>query len=143
MLRSPNSTQTSMDPQVFLNPNFRYAVVGATTNEAKYGYRVLQDLHSAGWNVVGVNPKYTKVADIPCYPNLGALPWKPDVVVSVVPPSVGDEILAQAKALSITRVWFQPGAESDNLMMHAKRLGITTNDPGTCIMVARRLIVDK
>ncbi len=64
-------------------------------------------------------------------------------MVSVVPPSVGDEILAQAKALSITRVWFQPGAESDNLMMHAKRLGITTNDPGTCIMVARRLIVDK
>lgn len=128
-----------MDPQVFLNPSFRYAVVGATTNELKYGYRVLKDLHGAGWNVVGVNPKYQNIDGIPCYPTLGELPWHPDVLVIVVPPAVGMQVLEQAAKLSMKKIWFQPGAESDEIMQLGQKLGLTLNDPGTCIMVARRL----
>jgi hypothetical protein len=88
-----------MEAQAFLKPGFRYAVVGATTNEQKYGYRVLQDLHGAGFSVVGVNPKYKDITGIPCYPGLGELPWKPDVVVVVVPPGVGILILEEAKRI--------------------------------------------
>ncbi len=139
MLRSPNSTQTAMDPQVFLNPSFRYAVVGATTNQEKYGYRVLQDLHGAGFTVVGVNPKYREVAGIPCFASLGELPWHPDVLVVVVPPAVGLQVLEQAAKLLIKKLWFQPGAESNETSALAQKLGVAVNDPGTCIMVARRL----
>lgn len=128
-----------MDAQVFLHPGYKYAVVGATTNQQKYGYRVLQDLHGAGFPVVGVNPKYQDIGGIPCYPNLGALPWHPDVLVVVVPPAVGLQVLAQAAQLSMRKVWFQPGAESDDISAQAAKLGVTVNDPGTCIMVARRL----
>ncbi len=128
-----------MDAQVFLQPGTRYAVVGATTNQEKYGYRVLQDLHSAGFTVVGVNPKYTDIGGIPCYPDLGTLPWRPDVLVIVVPPAVGLKILEQAAHLSMKKLWFQPGAESEEIAERAKKLGVTLNDAGTCIMVARRL----
>lgn len=129
-----------MDAQVFLQPSLRYAVVGATTNEQKYGFRVLQDLHGAGLSVVGVNPKYKDINGISCYPSLGELPWHPDVLVIVVPPVVGLKIMEQAAKLSINKLWFQPGAESDEISALAKQLGLTLNDPGTCIMVARRLV---
>ena len=68
-----------MDAQAFLKPGYRYAVVGATTNEQKYGYRVLQDLHSAGFTVVGFQPKYAGHCGMPWYPSLGALPCHPQV----------------------------------------------------------------
>jgi hypothetical protein len=113
--------------------------VGATTNERKYGYRVLQDLHGAGFQVVGVNPKYKAIGAIPCYPTLGDLPWHPDVLVVVVPPTVGLQIVEQAAKLSMQKLWFQPGAESDDIAARALTLGLTLNDPGTCIMVARGL----
>lgn len=129
-----------MDAQVFLKPGYRYAVVGASTNELKYGYRVLQDLHGAGLPVVGVNPKYTNIGSIPCSPSLGELPWHPDVLVVVVPPTVGIQILQEAAQLSMTKLWFQPGAESDEIAQLGQQLGLTLNDPGTCIMVARRLV---
>ncbi len=131
---------TPMDAQAFLQPGFRYAVVGATTNTAKYGYRVLQDLHGAGLPVVGVNPKYTSITGIPCFPDLGSLPWKPDVVIVVVPPHVGVAVVEQAANLGMRRVWLQPGAESDAVLERARAHGMVTNDPGTCIMVARRLV---
>lgn len=132
-----------MDAQAFLQSGYRYAVVGATTNELKYGYRVLQDLHCAGITVVGVNPKYRAITGIPCYPSLGELPWHPDVLVVVVPPAVGLQILEQAAKLSMTKLWFQPGAESEAIAAQAQRLGLSLNDPGTCIMVARRLLAEK
>lgn len=128
-----------MDAQAFLKPGYKYAVIGATTNQQKYGYRVLQDLHEAGFTVVGVNPKYKDIAGIPCYPSLGELPWHPDVLVIVVPSAVGLQVLAQAAKLSMQKVWFQPGAESDEIAQLGQQLGLTLNDPGTCIMVARRL----
>lgn len=100
---------------------------------------MLQDLHGAGLPVVGVNPKYTNIASIPCYPSLGNLPWHPDVLVIVVPPTVGVQVLEQAAKLSMKKIWFQPGAESDEIAALALKLGVTINDPGTCIMAARRL----
>lgn len=129
-----------MDAQAFLQPGFRYAVVGATTNTAKYGFRVLQDLHGAGLPVVGVNPKYREIAGIQCFPNLGALPWKPDVVIMVVPPAISVAMLEQAIHLGIRKAWFQPGAESPEAAAHAAKSRVEFNDPGTCIMVARRLL---
>ncbi len=129
-----------MDAQAFLQPGYRYAVVGATTNTSKYGFRVLQDLHGAGMPVVGVNPKYREVAGIPCYPDLGSLPWKPDVVIVVVPAAVGLQVVEQAARLGIQKMWFQPGAESADIIKQVARHGLIMNDAGTCIMVARRLM---
>ena len=128
-----------MDAQAFLKPGYRYAVVGATTNEQKYGYRVLQDLHSAGFTVVGVNPKYADIGGIPCYPRLGDRPGPPHGLVIGVPPAGGLQVMEQAAKLSMQKLWFQPGAESDAIAARAQQLGLIVNDPGTCIMVARRL----
>jgi len=122
----------------FLNRSFTYAVVGATTNTDKYGYRVLKDLAGAGFNVIGVNPKYTGIDGIPVYPTVADIPEKPDVLSVVVPPEVGLTILDEAKAAGISKLWFQPGAESQAIQDKAKLLGLDIMADGSCIMVERK-----
>lgn len=126
------------DVHEFFGPGFRYAVVGATTDTAKYGYRVMTHLQQAGLPVVGVNPKYTEIEEIPVFPTLADVPEKPDVAVFVVPPVVGLALLNQVKAVGITKVWFQPGAESDEVRAKVKELGLNGMTDGSCIMVERR-----
>ena len=127
-----------MNLRDFIQKNYHYAVVGATTNKEKYGYRVLMDLHGAGFKIVGVNPRYKEIEGVACYPLLKALPQKPDVVIFVLPPEVGLKVLAEAAALGITKAWFQPGAESEEICAKAVELGIQAVADGSCIMVARR-----
>jgi hypothetical protein len=47
------------------------------------------------------------------YRSLAELPLKPEVVDIVVPPAITEDIVRQCAALGITRVWMQPGAESE------------------------------
>lgn len=122
----------------FLNSQFVYAVVGASRNHEKYGHKVLRDLAEAGWKVVGVHPTETDIDGVPVFSGLNVVTPKPDVAVVVVPPAVGLHILDDAKAAGITRLWFQPGAESPDIVQHAKELGLEIQADGACIMVARR-----
>ena len=127
-----------MQPEEFLSKAFSYALIGATTNKGKYGYRVLMDLHGAGLKVVGVNPKYQEIEGVRVYPSLKEVPKKPDVAVFVVPPEVGVKVLDEVADLGIKKAWFQPGAESDHVRARANELGIEAQADGSCIMVARR-----
>lgn len=127
-----------MDYKGFINKAYNYALVGATTNQDKYGYRVLKDLADAGFNIVGVNPKYQEIESIKIYPSLKEVPQKLEVVIFVVPPEVGLKILDEVAELDIQKVWFQPGAESEAIRQRAKELNLEAMADGSCIMVARR-----
>jgi len=126
------------DKAAFLHPDFHYAVVGATTDQAKYGYRVLMDLHTAGFSVVGINPKYREIEGVTVYPTLADVPEHIDVAVFVLPPQIGVQILDQVKSLGIPRVWFQPGAEDGAVRSRIDQLGLIGSADGACIMVVRR-----
>jgi uncharacterized protein len=65
-----------------------WAVVGASENRQKFGYKILMFLQKKGYKVYGVNPGTANINGIPCFPDLGSLPEKPDVVNLVVPPDV-------------------------------------------------------
>ena len=127
-----------MDVQDFISKEFSYAVVGASTNPHKYGYTVLKDLSNGGFTVVGVNPKYHAIDGIQVYPTLKDVPGKIDVAIFVVPPDVGLSLLGQVEEKGIQRVWFQPGAESDEIERAVQDAGIEMNPPESCFMVARR-----
>jgi predicted CoA-binding protein len=121
----------------FFDKNYLYTVIGATIDETKYGYKVLKDLVGAEYKVVGMNPKYKNIDSIVCYSSLELISPKPDVVVFVVPPAVGLQILDQVKQLDINKVWFQPGAESDEIREKIKKLNLDGMADGSCIMVSR------
>jgi len=121
----------------FLNKRNIFAVVGASRNSEKYGYKVYKDLKEAGYKVYPINPNTDKILGDKCYPNLGDLPTKPDVVDVVVPPKITEEIVKTCKRLGITRVWMQPGSESETAIKfcHENRIEVVH---GVCVMIERR-----
>ena len=123
--------------QEFLRRSNRFAVIGASQNPAKYGHQVYRDLRTAGYRVYAVNPSVAEVLGDRCYPSLHALPEKPDVVNTVVPPAVTEEIVRECKALGIERVWMQPGSESEEAIEFCRRHNIKVVF-GACFMQKRR-----
>jgi hypothetical protein len=114
-----------------------WAVVGASTDQEKYGYRVFRLLTDSGYWVDPINPQYGSIDGVTCYPSLAALPVRPAVVDLVVPPVVGLAIVRQCAALGIERLWCQPGAESPALLALAAEFGLKLVYDA-CAMVSRR-----
>jgi len=90
-----------------------WAVVGASENPAKYGNRVFRSLYRSGYTVYPVNPTGGELEGVPMCPTLASLPEMPEVVNLVVPPDVTEQIVREANELGLTRIWMQPGAESE------------------------------
>jgi len=114
-----------------------FAVVGASRNPEKYGYKVHRDLKEAGYKVYPVNPNADEILGDKCYPKLESLPVKPDVVNLVVPPRITEEVVKECKSLGIEKVWMQPGSESEKAVKFCKENGIEVVY-GVCVMIERR-----
>jgi predicted CoA-binding protein len=113
------------------------AVVGATDSPGKYGGIIYRDMKGLGYRVRGVNPNRTIVDGDECFPNLAALPERPDIIDLVVPAQIGLGIAGEALSLGYDNLWIQPGAEGPALLafLEDKRLSHIAN---SCIMVASR-----
>ena len=96
----------------FMNQK-RFAVVGATDNPQKYGNQIVKNLKSRGYEVYPVNPRLKDLEGLACYSSLADIPVKVDVVDFVVPPKATEEVLKQCKELGLSRIWLQPGSESE------------------------------
>jgi predicted CoA-binding protein len=86
--------------------------------------------------VYPINPNAEEILGDKCYPSLEALPRKPDVVDVVVPPKVTEHVIETCKRLGITKVWMQPGSESENAIRLCEENGVQTVH-GVCVMVER------
>jgi len=115
----------------------RWAVVGVSSDPAKFGYKIFATLLQAGYEVYGVNKRGDTVLGQRTYPTLADLPVLPEVVDLVVPPKVSEEIVRQCEELGIKRVWMQPGAESPAAIAFCEEHGIEAVW-GVCAMVLHR-----
>lgn len=114
-----------------------WAVVGASTDPTKYGYRIYKTLKASGYRVYPVNARARQIDGDPCYPSVASLPEKPGVVNVVVPPVIGFAIAEDVASAGIARIWFQPGAESPENLARARALGLKVV-ARACAMVERR-----
>ena len=122
--------------RAFLNKKNIFAVVGASRDPQKYGHQVCKDLKNAGYRAYPVNPNADEILGDKCYPSLENLPKKPDVVDVVVPPKVTEQIVETCKKLGITKVWMQPGSESETAIRLCEENGIDVVH-GVCVMIER------
>lgn len=113
-----------------------WAVVGATNNKEKFGYKIFKVMLEAGIEVYPINTGISEILGKKCYATLKDLPIKPDAVDIVVPPKVGEQIMHECAELGIQNVWLQPGANAPQVIQVAKGLGLTVVD--ACIMVELR-----
>jgi hypothetical protein len=101
-----------------------WAVVGASEDETKYGNRIFRSLLASGYKVYPVNPRGGEIEGQKVYPSLAELPERPEVVDIVVPPAVAQQIVKDAHALGLNRVWLQPGAESEAAIAYGEEHGM-------------------
>ncbi|KAG9395046.1 CoA binding domain [Carpediemonas membranifera] len=102
-----------------------FAVVGVSADASKYGSKVYNHLKKLGDKTVfGVNPRLPELNGEKIFASLAECPVVPDVVSVIVPPKVGLSIVEECKTLGINKIWFQPGAESDEAIARCDEAGI-------------------
>jgi len=111
-----------------------FAVCGSFRDESKYAYKILKTLIKKGCKVYPVNPRLGEVEGFRCYRNISDIPFKVDVVNLVTPPVVTEKIVRECLEKNIKKVWFQPGAESENAIAFCRDNGISAVH-GLCVMV--------
>jgi predicted CoA-binding protein len=114
-----------------------WAVVGASRDRSKFGNRVFRSLRDAGYIVFPVNPRGGMLEGAQVYPSLAELPEPPDVIDMVVPPAVTEQVVEEAHKLGLTRIWMQPGAESEAAIAYCHEHGIEVVHDA-CAMVWKR-----
>jgi uncharacterized protein len=100
------------------------AVIGASNNPAKYGNKAVRAYQRQGWTVYPVNPTETNVEGLPTFPTTEAIPGPVDRAALYVPPQVGVGLLDGIARKGIAELFVNPGAESDELLATAERLGL-------------------
>ena len=103
-----------------------WAVVGATENQSKFGYKIFEKLRRFGYDVYPVNPVYSEINGQICYSSLSELPIKPDCISVVVAPDKAVHVVQLAKDLNIENIWFQPGTYTPDIIDQAETAGLNT-----------------
>ncbi|HZN26038.1 MAG TPA: CoA-binding protein, partial [Burkholderiales bacterium] len=124
----------------FLSPR-GIAVVGASNDLSRIGGQPLRLLTEFGYRgkVYPVNPKYTEVKGLPCYPHLGAVPKPCDVaLIALSAPHVPGVIEECGRAgipyaLVLSAGFSEVGEEGQSLQAKlveaAKKSGVRVNGP--------------
>lgn len=115
-----------------------FAVVGASTDRAKFGNQVLRCYMENGLTVYPVNPSADQVEGLPAYASLSDLPEPVHGVSIVTPPEVTEKVVAEAASLGIPYVWMQPGAESARAIDECTKKGLGVIAGGPCLLVELR-----
>ena len=102
-----------------------FAVLGATIDEEKYGFKIVQRLCEIGKTVYPIAPKYEEVNSLKAYKSLLAIERPIDVVVFVINKKFASQYIAEMRELGIGFAWMQPGTYDDNLINDIQSLGIT------------------
>lgn len=94
----------------------KWAVIGATQNTDKYGYKITKKLHDFGYDVYPVNPKYDQVNGLKCYNSIEELYDIVDCISVVVPPKLSNPLTQQIIESPINNIWYQPGTFDGDIL---------------------------
>lgn len=111
-----------------------WAVVGATDDTSKYGYKIYKKLKQNDYTVYPINPNCESIEEDKVYNNLSELPTKPDVVNFVVNPKIGIKVLKECIQLGITNIWLQPGTVDSNIKTNAGENNINVVED--CVLIS-------
>ncbi|PCH36028.1 NAD(P)-binding protein [Wolfiporia cocos MD-104 SS10] len=103
----------------------RFAVVGASKNQSKFGTKVLQWYLQRNKNVTPVHHKENELEGVQTIHSLTGLPDPASTAVHIITPAkVTLGLLQQVRALNVPAVWLQPGAEDESVIAYIKENGL-------------------
>jgi predicted CoA-binding protein len=114
------------------------AVIGASTARHKFGNKAVRAYLRQGWTVYPVNPNEPTIEGLRSYPSIGALPDGIERASLYLPPDLGITVLDEIRKKGIPELWVNPGAESDELLAEAERLGLNVIQACSIVDVGER-----
>jgi uncharacterized protein len=100
------------------------AIVGASADRGKFSNKSIRAHLKQDWSVYPVNPKGGRIEGLTVYPTLGEIPVPLDRISMYLPPVIGIKLLPEIAAIGPQEFFLNPGAESDELVEEARRLGL-------------------
>lgn len=100
------------------------AVIGASNNRAKFGNKAVRAFRQQGYTVWPVNPAESAIEGLPAYKSIAAVPARPQMVSVYLSPAVLLHVLPEIAAKGCDELWLNPGTESDEVLVAARRLGL-------------------
>lgn len=97
------------------------AVVGASTDRAKYGNKALRAFRDEGYTVIPINPHEAAVEGLRTYKSVLDVPGPIDMATVYVPPEIAKRLLDEFEEKGIPEVWINPGAEDDEMIANARK----------------------
>ena len=100
------------------------AIIGASSNRAKFGNRALRAFERQGYHVIPINPNEAEVEGHRTYGSVLDVPERIDMATVYVPPEVGIRVLEDVAKKGIAEVWLNPGADEPEVVARARELGL-------------------
>ena len=102
------------------------AIIGASPERHKFGNKAVRVFQAKGYEVYPVHPTAETIEGLKTYKSILDIPEDEfDMVSFYLPPPVGMKVIEQVAKKKVKEVWFNPGAESDELIEKAESLGLT------------------
>lgn len=114
------------------------AVIGASSVPHKYGSRAVRAYLRRGWTVYPVNPNETTIEGLRVFKTIDELPDGVERFTVYVPPAIGLTLLDAIKAKHPKELYFNPGAESDELIARAEAMGLEPIQACSIIEIGER-----
>ena len=114
--------------------NKTIAIIGASTDRAKFGNKAVRAFVQQGYDVFPVNPKEETVEGLRAFKSIRDVPVRPQRISVYLPPPVLMKVLPDIAARGCDELWLNPGTESDEVIAEAERLGL--NVIQACSIVA-------
>lgn len=102
------------------------AIIGASTNPEKYGNRAVRAFAEKGFEVYPVNPRAEEIEGWRSYPDIAAVPVRPDVVSLYLPPALLLSELSRIQTKGCDELWLNPGTDTPEVIALAEELGFNT-----------------
>jgi hypothetical protein len=99
------------------------AVIGVSRSGQKFGNTIFRELRDKGYVVYPVNPHADEIEGTRCYRSVRELPDTVEGIVVVVKPEQSEQVVREAAAAGIGKVWLQQGAESREALAACDELG--------------------
>jgi predicted CoA-binding protein len=125
--------------ELLKDKNNSIALIGASTNKNKFGYKILTDLVSKDYDVIPVNNKEVEIEGRKVFKTVQEISDCPSIINFVVPPSIGFKITKDLVEKGYDNFWYQPGAESAEISEYLDSNRKNYIDD-KCIMVVSNLI---
>jgi predicted CoA-binding protein len=100
------------------------AIIGASSDRSKYGNKAVRAFLQQGYKVYPVNLTEADIEGLPVWKKISEIPERPDMVSVYVRPEVVLELLPEIAAKGCDELWLNPGAESEEVIAEAERLGL-------------------